>query len=281
MPKSATSTAASDYLASLGMYDHPWFTEVNDRLWTRLREYTFSLEPPLALNRQMPLKQQWNNDKLFFSQTCGYPYITAFRHKLTLLGTPTYSHEGCETGLYSSFLVSKRTAATDLGWYHDRRLAANSTDSLSGLVALEITLAESGYDETFFSDCLLSGGHINSMRLVAQGDADICCIDAVTWALACQTEATLTAQLQIVGQSPYFPALPFVTSSARTSEFTGQLQKALQSLCDDPLVKADLGQLGLVSISAPDHLAYENILDQYAKVDPALKGNIAREFRST
>ncbi len=279
MPTATADSIPTRSIASLGMYDPPSVASANDRFWEQLRRRVLALNPPLTLNRKMPLGQQWKHGQLFFSQTCGYPYITALRQQLTLLGTPTYTFDGCRDGQYSSFIVTKKSASTDLITYRGQRLAANSSDSLSGLIAMEITLAHVGIENTFFRTCFFSGSHINSMRLVASGEADICCIDAVTWALACQSQVELTDELQIIAQSPDFPALPYVTSAKRRPQFVQQLKTALLSLTDDPAARASFSQLGIAAIHPATTPTYAKILDQYAEVDSGLRGKIAEQFK--
>lgn len=271
-------------IASLSMYDDHSIRPANDQLWQVWRTLfsklsSLPITPPATLNRDMPLAEQWSHNDLFLSQTCGYPYASKYRRQVQLVATPKYSHPGCSGHSYSSFIVAAKNADTNLSHYADKILAANSADSLSGLIALEITLADAGISDPFFKQCIFSGAHLNSMKLVAQGAADICCIDAVTWAFNCRYQPELTNKLQIIDQTPVLPALPIITGGNKSEEFVKSLQQVLAKSLVTTNAKAALDTLG---ISGFDHVSdeeYGHILDCYAQVPDALRGKIARSFQ--
>lgn len=270
-------------IASLSMYDDPIVRPVNDHLWAVWRTLfnnlsSLPITPPASLNRKMPLAEQWSHRDLFVSQTCGYPYVSTYRNQVRLVATPRYSHSGCNGANYSSFVVTANSASTSLLDYQGKTLAANSADSLSGLITLEIALSELGINAPFFTQCTFSGSHLNSMKLVARGKADICCIDAVTWALNCQYQPELIRQLQVIDQTPSLPALPLITSNTKTDQFINYLQQALLESIDAQNAKTALGKLGIVGF---DHLTdtdYAVILDKNSRVPVTLQGQIATEF---
>lgn len=271
-------------IASLSMYDDPVIRPTNDQLWQVWHTLFDSLSslpisPPATLNRDMPLAEQWSHDDLFLSQTCGYPYVSKYRNQVRLVATPRYSHNGCDGHCYSSFVVTKKSTSVNLSDYKNKILAANSADSLSGLIALEITLAETGISEPFFKQCTFSGAHFNSMKLVTEGKADVCCIDAVTWALNCRFEPELTNQLKIINQTPMLPALPLITSGHRSDEFIDCLQQGLLQSLDISDAKTALDVLGISGFDNVADQEYGEILDRYALVPANLRGKIARSFR--
>ena len=61
-----------------------------------------------------------------------------------------------------------------------------------------------------FSELIVSGGHRNSIRMVASGKADVAAMDCKTWALAQQFEPAAKA-LQVVGWTQKRKGLPFIT----------------------------------------------------------------------
>lgn len=273
-------------IASLGMYDEPALSPANDSLWQVVRTLfksntACSIIPPDKLNRIMPLDQQWNHPDLFASQTCGYPYMTSYHHTLQLVATPEYNHHGCQGPLYSSFLVTASHASSKLADYQNKILAANSQQSLSGLIALEIELANHGITESFFGHCLLSGGHVKSMRMVAEGNADLCCVDAVTWGLARDSDPKLVAQLQTIGQTPMFPSLPIVTSANRDKRFIETLQTALLLSLKAKAAQKPLQVLGISNFAQLTDDDYGHILECYAKVPATLRGKIARKYTTS
>jgi ABC-type phosphate/phosphonate transport system substrate-binding protein len=87
-----------------------------------------------------------------------------------------------------------------------KRLAYNSPDSMSGYLALERDLK--GLD--IFSQMIISGGHRNSMRMVASGAADVAAVDCKSWALALEYEPA-ARELVVVGWTERRKGLPFIT----------------------------------------------------------------------
>ncbi len=91
------------------------------------------------------------------------------------------------------------------------RLAYNVADSMSGYLAIERDLMAEGLSLDIFSQRIVSGGHRNSIRMVARGDADVAAVDCKTWALALQHE-TVAKGLEVVGWTTKRKGLPFITA---------------------------------------------------------------------
>ena len=258
-------------IASLGMYDQPFLQPSNDLLWQAIRHSITNIESaidvPCELNRTMSLADQWRNPELLLSQTCGFPYISRFREYLQLVATPVYSHSGCNNTSYSSVLLSSNGASKQLADFRGKKLAANSPDSLSGFVSLQITLAEAGLKAPFFSQCAFCDSHANAIDSVASGQADLCCIDAVTWNLLCSDQPVLAEQLQVIGHTGHFPALPLVTSVQTSPQTVNVIREALDAVCEEPKAKPALSKLGISGFTQVAHSEYQMILDRYQQID--------------
>ena len=270
-------------IASLGMYDDPLIRSANDELWQVWRDSiarlsSRSIKPPATLNRDMPLAEQWAHKDLFLSQTCGFPYITKYRDQVRLVATPRYSHPGCDGHCYSSFVITRKNTSGSLLDYRDKTLAANSADSLSGLIALELMLGQSGINAPFFSQCLFSGAHLKSMRMVAANNADLCCIDAVTWALNCRLEPQLADELQIIAQTPSLPGLPLITGQGRNTIFVESLRQAISGSVSEASAADALGKLGITGFDIVDDHEYATILQHYALVPAGLRSALAKKY---
>lgn len=118
-----------------------------------------------------------------------------------VIGTPLYLCDFCTEGLYASpILVRKTDDRRSLSQFNGSSLAFNDTASQSGFNALKTLLVEENLIDqrgtTFFSDSVLTGSHRASMQAVANGIADMCAVDPVSWALAQRFDAK-TKQLQI------------------------------------------------------------------------------------
>ncbi len=259
-------------IASLGMYDQPFMQSSNNLLWQVIRHSITNTDEtinvPGELNRDMSLADQWRSPELLLSQTCGYPYLTGFRDYLQLVATPVYTHKGCSDTCYSSLLLSANDASTELADFRGKRLAANSPESLSGFVSLQITLAEAGLNTPFFSHCTFCSSHANAIDAVASGLADLCCIDAVTWSLLCSEQPELGRKLQVIGHTRLLPALPLVTSKQTSAHTLEVIRDALSAAIADPIAKPALTKLGISGFKQVGHDDYQQILDYCEKINP-------------
>ena len=255
-------------IVSLGMYDQPFLHSTNDLLWQELCHCIIDIDAeidlPVQLNRDMSLTDQWLSADLLLSQTCGFPYITRFHEHLQLVATPVYVHEGCDAAEYSSFLIARTGNSPHLHEYRGTRLAANAVDSLSGFVSLQIKLFNEGLRGPFFKQCILSSAHARSLQMVAQDEADLCCIDTVTWGLLIQQVPALRNKLQVIAQTPRFPALPLVASKTLSAATVDVLREALDRVIDNPRATLALQKLGIKEFRQLTHRDYRCILDSHS-----------------
>jgi ABC-type phosphate/phosphonate transport system substrate-binding protein len=107
-----------------------------------------------------------------------------------------------------------------------RRLAFNSEDSMSGLLALARDLEAEGESLAMFRKRIETGGHRASLRAVADGRADVAAIDCRSWALARCFEPAVQA-LTVVGWTGRRKGLPFITAEATRPEVVAMLTDVL------------------------------------------------------
>jgi ABC-type phosphate/phosphonate transport system substrate-binding protein len=82
---------------------------------------------------------------------------------------------------------------------------------MSGYIALKRMLKEQGADLDIFVDRIATGGHRKSIRIVAEGLADVAAIDCKSWHLALQHEPAAN-ELAVIGWTPLRKGLPFITA---------------------------------------------------------------------
>lgn len=258
-------------LATLPMYDWPEVRTFTDRLWNDIAELLTEegFDCPTALERTQEIPQIWESGHCLFSQTCGWPYITRYRNSLTVLLTPHYGIEGCEGAFNSSRIVCRQNDDRQkLEQFGQSTAVINAIDSQSGHQALKSSLASQSISAPFFKNCLISGSHLQSIKMVANETADICAIDPVSWQLARQFDAEHTNSLRVLTEGPYTPGLPFVCSNRFADEMaekniSAKLLQLLGSNLDAALQK-NLHITGASQLPLTD---YENLLllDQAAQ----------------
>ncbi len=242
------------------MYDWPEVQWAHDALWAAIarRLAALGVKAPSTLDRERPAEEVWLDPGLVLSQTCGWPYSTRLWEKVRIVATPIYEVEGCDGPLYSSIIVTRRhERAKALSDFQGRRFAVNTSDSLSGYVALAAALREAGTDPAGI-EWVNTGTHRASVRAVADGLADVAAIDAVCWALAEQLESAAVRRLRILGRTPLRPGLPLITAGSRSDDELTLLQAVLQDgLTSDETREARnaLSLSGTAVVANSDYLA--------------------------
>ena len=259
------------YVASLPMYDLPALATHTNAWWqglTRAMKAEGICDLSGQLNRSAEDEIFWRRPELILSQTCGYPLMTGYREDLTLLATPHYNVPGCEGLLYCSWIiVPVDHPATSLADLRGDVCAINGWASQSGMNALRHAVAQVAGSEAFFSKVLVSGGHRNSVQMVASGAVQVAAVDCVTWALL---EATTPSELEgvrILGPTAPAPVLPYVTAGGASPERVESLQRALDRAVADPDLAEALQALKISGFSRTSLADYQIILDMEVEAE--------------
>jgi ABC-type phosphate/phosphonate transport system substrate-binding protein len=227
------------------MYDLPEIVPAVDALWstiaTRLRD-TGVRDVPAALCWGGDLyDDHWLHPQLLLSQSCGWPVVDRLEGRVAIVGAFTYAGVSDVSARYRSVLVTRAddTERPLLG----RAVAVNGYDSLSGWVSLTAAVQPLG-------PVLVTGAHVHSVAAVADGRADLACIDGVTWRLLQRHRPAAVSTLAVVGLGPLIPCPPLVTHLTLGPGVTA-LRDALAGLTDNALgidgfVPLDAGAYGLV-----------------------------------
>jgi len=256
-------------LASLPMYDLPGLEAETDAWWSALSDAFRAeglKEVPDRLARGEDMAAQWLSERLLFSQTCGYPLTHSLKGRITLLATPSYACPGCEGGLYhSEILVRTNADYASLADLRGARAVANAEGSQSGYSALRAAIAPLARDGRFFASVSLSGGHLNSMIQVSEGQADVCAVDCVTYHLLAQTQPSAVAGLRSLAVSPSAPALPYITRLTIAPSDLERLRAGLRRAVADPSVRDVRARLLLDDILVKPLGAYDRIDEMEAE----------------
>ncbi|MEM8617721.1 MAG: hypothetical protein AAGF20_12415 [Pseudomonadota bacterium] len=169
-----------------------------------------------------PWTDHWLRDDLILSQTCSMPLRTTLRDQVSYVGTFDFGLNAPQGMYYSRFLKTDRNAKP-------KTLAINGYDSQSGFVAgcepLMGAFPQTAYAQTL-EERLVTGSHAASLRAVAEGRADACYLDAVTYRL-CKAYDPWAKAPYLAGKTRPTPGLPLITSKAQDP---APLRAALQDL---------------------------------------------------
>lgn len=218
------------------MYDLPAVRAATDAWWQGLARHLRSAgiaEVPAALARD-PVPD-WTADDLLFSQTCGYPLTHALVGRVVPLCTPAYKAPGCDGAWYVSALVVRADGdATGLADLRGGTCAFNAPDSHSGCNVLRRMIAPLAGGEAFFAGVVETGSHIASIDSVADGQVDICAVDAVTHELVRRHEPVRLVGTRVLEYSPRAPGLPYIAGPAASADDRARMRDAVFSALADP-----------------------------------------------
>ena len=242
------------------MYAEPELRPAIERWWAgvarHLRERGVG-DAPDALAWSADRYRAWQSPDLLFSQTCGHPFVHSLGSSVQVVATPHYDAPGCEGPKYRSFvLVREDMKERSIGELGGKRLAINGRDSWSGYRVWSRILPGPVNVEEMFGCIVITGSHRESVRSVREGEADLCAVDCVSYALLDRTSPNELASTRILGRSPLQPALPFITGAATTTDELARIRDGLFAALADPTLSEARGALLLTGASVLTEATY-------------------------
>jgi ABC-type phosphate/phosphonate transport system substrate-binding protein len=243
-------------IAALPMYDFDDMIAANDRLWGLVRDglRALGLLAPDKLTRGVDLWDIWQSPDLLLAQTCGAPFRTHLHGRVHLIGTPDYGVEGCPPGYYRSLFLARRTdSRPDLAAFAGATFAYNEGLSQSGWAGPQTHTQGLGLQ---FAAGPQTGAHRDTARAIAEGQADLGAVDAVTWRHLQRVEPCTDA-LRVIAATNPTPGLPLITAQGnRAPMIFDAMAKAVADL--DDTARRLLGLRGMIAIPAEAYLAVPN-----------------------
>jgi len=252
-------------VAFLPMYVVHGTRDHAETLWLCLRESlrNSGIEVPERATSFETRLRGWLHPELTIGQTCGLPYVTKLDDHVELIGTPDYGVEGCAPGFYhSTLVVGAADKRQNLSEFFGSTVALNGIDSQSGYGALMRSAAPFARHGRFFGRAIHSRSHAASMRLVAQGLADIAAIDSITWRMSVRFDP-ITQGLRSIGTTEPTPGLPFIAAKAKFDiRMYDAVRAAIIMLPDEAL-----GAFGLRDVAPLHRTDYDVIRTNLAKAE--------------
>jgi ABC-type phosphate/phosphonate transport system substrate-binding protein len=192
--------------AELGMYPFSSVRWAWDALWDALRERVDWLPDQLAHSGDV--QARWSDPDCLVNHVCGWPLARWHADDQRVLGAFALTIPGAEGHRYRSTLLSPHDVAlTDL-LGGDVSVVANSSDSLSGWISLLNAIV--GETDSFAGDVTFSSAHLESLRTLGRGGADLACVDSWSLAIIESEQPELVSMLHPIGLGPWIPS-PAVT----------------------------------------------------------------------
>ncbi len=242
-------------IVALPMYDEGRASAANDALW-RVWSRALGVRgicPPESLDRSRGVDLVWKDPALLMAQTCSLPYVLFLEGSARIFAFPQYSAAGCGEASYSSVIVVQgNLPGEDLSEFAGATVAMNGRHSQSGHATLMMELERRGLPIPFFARARVSGSHSASLRMLAEGAADIAAIDCVSYAHFRRNGNPDVARVRIIGRTPEAPAPPYITSRSREPGLNAVLFESLCEAIADPEARPACDALFLQGVVAPN-----------------------------
>lgn len=221
-------------IAELGMYPFPSVRWAWDELWAGVRAR--APWTPAELAHSGDVHARWVDPDCAVNHICGYPFARDHTDRHAIVGTFSLTIPEAEGHRYRSVLLANRQATLDELVSRETRAVANSSDSLSGFISfLHATVGPAGSWPGHMS---FTAAHVESVRTVASGDADLACIDSWTLAFLAESQPELLAGLHRVGVGPLVPSPVVAVHHALGEGRRSELADAFTDAVADPALAA-------------------------------------------
>lgn len=208
-------------VASMGMYTFPEVRWAFDEIWAGVAD-RLAWVPP-SLDWEADLHASWTDDALVVGHTCGWPLVTVLHDRVRVLGTFAATVPQADGPRYRSVLIARHPGEPSA--FAGSVAAVNGSDSLSGWVSLRA--AVHGPGGTWGGEVRWTGAHVESVRAVRDGLADVASIDSVTLGLVRLHRPELLEGIVEIGEGPLVPSLPLVTHLDASDDEVARLREAI------------------------------------------------------
>lgn len=233
-------------IASLPMYWRAENAADWQAFWSLVQSHAPALSlPDLTAPDALPANwlDHWLSADLALSQTCGLPFRTLLKDKVTYIGTLDFGLDA-PASHYLSHVITR--PGQDLS--QPLRLAFNQRESQSGWGCIGDRGPEN--PRLRFSSVTETGAHAESLAAVVDGRADVAWIDAITWRLL-QRHDPRTDLVTIIGQTAPTPGQPMIAARGTDpAPLRDAIARAVADLPQD--TTAALGGLKGFTVLAPE-----------------------------
>lgn len=215
------------------MYPFPHLRGAWEQWWEAVRREVPDAPP---LTDDVDLHESWRRPDLFLGHTCGWPLVTELGDDVAVVGAFDLAVPFAAGGRYRTAVVASKPRGLD-AWRADpsTRYVANNVESLSGWVSLQVALGAT-------PEVRFTGAHLESLRALARGEADVASIDSLTLEYAAESEPYTVGSVHVVGHGPLVPVTPLVTSRANAA-LVPVLRAAIAATMADPALRTVLSRL--------------------------------------
>ena len=183
-----------------------------DTLWTVVHESAPWTPAPLRWTDDV--HATWADPNCVVGQACGWPVAALLRDTVEVVGAFTLTVPDARGHRYRSILVGRDARTLPELAAAGAIAVANSADSLSGWISLLAAAKSAGAGARWPGEVIWSGAHIDSVRCLQAGRADVACIDALSLQFIEHLYPELVSGLHKIGNGPLVPSPPVIVPSS-------------------------------------------------------------------
>jgi ABC-type phosphate/phosphonate transport system substrate-binding protein len=210
-----------------------------DAVWAAVHDRVPWL--PAELNQSGDVHARWYDANCIVTHVCGAPFE---------LDIP----EAEPVGHYRSVLLSPHDLQLDELVGPGRHAVANSADSLSGWLSL--LAATVGPRQPWPGSVTFTSAHVDSIRALAKGEADLAAIDSWSLGLFASDEPDLVDGLHRAGLGPRIPTPAITARKTLDTAHVAEVRQAFREALADPATADARAALRISGFA-------ENSLDDY------------------
>lgn len=191
---------------------------------------------------------------------CAGPYTQGHdEFGMELLAVPIVHGEK----VYHSYIIVNRdNPMQSFDELKGRKFAFTDPRSNTGYLVPTYMLARRNTTpQAFFGETFFSHSHDNSIKAVAEGQADGAAVDSLIWEFMHSIDPGLTEKTKIVEKSPPYGIPPIVVHPALDTATKQQLQEVFFSLHQDPQAATVLKKLQIDRFDEANDAAYDTVRD--------------------
>jgi hypothetical protein len=217
-------------IAELGMYPFESVRWAWDALWEAVHAKAGWTPPKLAFSGDVHAR--WYDPHCVVNHVCGFPLARWHADRHRVVGAFRLSIPDAVGHRYRSTLLSPHDLPLSDLVTPTTRAVANSEDSLSGWVSL--LAATVGVDAPWPGRITFTTAHVESLRVLSRGGADLACVDSWSLVLIQRHEPMLTEGLHRVGLGPLVPSPAITVGHDVTAAEAEALARAFEIALAEP-----------------------------------------------
>ena len=188
---------------------------------------------------------------------CGITFATAPEGRYLYLATMVADSPDLPAGYYDSLLVTtaKGGLSSPAAFAPARhRAVINEPGSFSG--SLTFSAYRQAAHGTSLGDVMRSGAHLNSIAMVAAGEADLAAIDRISFSLARHVVPQDVDGVSVIERTASHPGIAFVADAGLPDLVGRKLRATIMEFRDDPAWPKLQSLLGISDITVLDPARY-------------------------